>query len=104
MAGPAHPAPPTGPRRARAHPGAERILAQALRELLLAQSSDWLLLLNQGGGDEPLARPAQHLRRCMQLCELAEQTALSDEDHAFLAQVEEEDNPFPYINYRMFTR
>ncbi len=87
-----------------AHGELERILAQALRELLLAQSSDWLLLLNQGAGDEPLNRPAQHLRRCTRLCALAEQAALSEEDRAFLAQIEEEDNPFAYINYRMFTR
>ncbi len=91
-------------RHPQAHGELECILAQALRELLLAQSSDWLLLLNQGAGDESLNRPAQHIRRCMRLCALAEQAALSEEDRAFLAQIEEEDNPFAYINYRMFTR
>ncbi|MFL5806977.1 MAG: 1,4-alpha-glucan branching protein domain-containing protein [Roseiflexaceae bacterium] len=90
----------------RRHPHArgerERVLAQALRELLLAQSSDWPLLLNQGGGDEPLRRPAQHLHRCERLCALAEQAALSEADRAFLEQVEEQDNPFPSLNYRVF--
>ena len=82
----------------------ERVLTQALRELLLAQSSDWPLLVSQGGGgDEALRRPAQHLRRCERLCDLAEAPALSEEDRAFLDQVEELDNPFPYLNYRIFT-
>ncbi len=81
----------------------ERLLAQATRELLLAQSSDWPLLLNQGApAEEPLRRPAQHLRRCEQLCTLAEADVLSEADRAFLDQVEELDNPFPFLNYRVF--
>jgi 1,4-alpha-glucan branching enzyme len=92
-------------RHPQAHGDRERVLTQALRELLLAQSSDWALLLNQGAaGDEPLRRTAQHLRRCEQLCALAEQETLSENDRAFLEQVEEEDNPFPYLNYRVFVR
>jgi 1,4-alpha-glucan branching enzyme len=81
----------------------ERALAQAVRELLLAQSSDWPLLLNQGAADgESLGRPAQHLHRCERLSALAEQAALDDEERAFLEHVEEQDNPFPYLNYRVF--
>ena len=85
-----------------AHGERERLLAQAVRELLLAQSSDWSLLLNQGAGDEALRRPTVHLRRCEQLCALVEQDALGEEDRALLEQIEEEDNPFPYLNYRVF--
>jgi 1,4-alpha-glucan branching enzyme len=80
----------------------ERALAQAVRELLLAQSSDWPLLLNQQAVGEAWERPAQHLQRCERLCALAEQPALSDEDSAFLEHVEEQDNPFPYLNYRVY--
>jgi 1,4-alpha-glucan branching enzyme len=86
-----------------AHGERERLLAQALRELLLAQASDWPLLLNQGApAEEPLRRPALHLRRCEQLCALVEAEKLSEADLAFLEQVEELDNPFPHLNYRVF--
>jgi 1,4-alpha-glucan branching enzyme len=84
--------------------GQERALAQAVRELLLAQSSDWPLLLNQGGvsSAEALRRPVEHLRRCERLCALAEASELSEEDIKFLDLVEELDNPFPNLNYRVF--
>ena len=80
----------------------ERALAQAVRELLLAQSSDWPLLLGQGGGGEALQRPLDHLRRCERLCGLAEANQLSEDDLRFLDTVEELDNPFPTLNYRVF--
>ncbi|HJZ48959.1 MAG TPA: 1,4-alpha-glucan branching protein domain-containing protein, partial [Roseiflexaceae bacterium] len=84
----------------------ERVLAQAVRELLLAQSSDWPLLLNQGAGDiasaELLRRPIEHLRRCERLCALAEGPELTEEDLNFLDLVEELDNPFAELNYRVF--
>jgi 1,4-alpha-glucan branching enzyme len=84
----------------------ERALAQAVRELLLAQSSDWPLLLNQADGDaasaEALRRPVEHLRRCERLCALAELPELNEEDMSFLDLVEELDNPFPNLNYRVF--
>jgi 1,4-alpha-glucan branching enzyme len=86
-----------------AHGERERALAQAVRELLLAQASDWPLLLNQGAaGGEAWGRPARHLHHCEQLCALAEQVVLDDEGRAFLEQLEEQDNPFPYLNYRVF--
>ena len=84
----------------------ERALAQAVRELLLAQSSDWPLLLNRADGEaaatEALRRPVEHLRRCERLCALAEMPELSEEDIRFLDMVEELDNPFPKLNYRVF--
>jgi 1,4-alpha-glucan branching enzyme len=81
----------------------ERALNQALRELLLAQSSDWPLLLNQGVIGDPLQRTSDHLKRCAQLCALAEQPALSEPDRDLLEQLEELDNPFPQLNYRIFS-
>jgi len=82
----------------------ERALAQAVRELLLAQSSDWPLLLNQGNvsSAEVLRRPVEHLRRCERLCTLAEAPELTEEDLALLDLVEELDNPFRNLNYRVF--
>jgi 1,4-alpha-glucan branching enzyme len=82
----------------------ERILNQALRELLLAQSSDWLLLGSQGSDEDPLVRPSMHLRRCHELCDLVAQEPLEDGHILLLEQYEEEDNPFPAINFRMFVR
>jgi 1,4-alpha-glucan branching enzyme len=88
------------------HPNAlgqrERALAQALRELLLAQSSDWPLLINQGDGDTPLRRAVTHLQRCERLCALAEESELSAAGHELIEQFEELDNPFPNLNYRVF--
>jgi 1,4-alpha-glucan branching enzyme len=80
----------------------ERALAQAVRELLLAQSSDWPLLLGQGEGDEALRRPVEHLRRCERLSAIAEAPALTEDDLRFLDTVEELDNPFASLNYRVF--
>jgi 1,4-alpha-glucan branching enzyme len=91
----------------RRHPNAqgdqERALAQAVRELLLAQSSDWPLLLSQGAGDEALRRPVAHLRRCERLCALADAPGWTEDDSAFLDAVEEDDNVFPNLNYRVFS-
>ncbi|MEN9937847.1 MAG: hypothetical protein RLZZ387_4426 [Chloroflexota bacterium] len=90
---------------ARRHPHArgdrERALNQALRELLLAQSSDWALLAGRGLAEPVPQRVAQHLERCEQLCALAEALALSDADQAYLDEVEELDNPFAELNFRV---
>ena len=63
-------------------------------------------MLNQADGDaasaEALRRPIEHLRRCQRLCTLAELPELSEEDISFLDRVEELDNPFPNLNYRVF--
>lgn len=80
----------------------ERALSQAVRELLLAQSSDWPLLLSRGPDAEAIRRPREHLLRCERLCALAEAADWSEEDCAFLDAVEEWDNPFPMLNYRVF--
>jgi 1,4-alpha-glucan branching enzyme len=81
----------------------ERALAQAVRELLLAQSSDWPLQLSRGAGDDALQRPVAHLRRCERLCTLAETPEWSDDDIAFFDAVAEADNSFPNLNYRVFS-
>lgn len=86
-----------------AHGDQERALAQAVRELLLAQSSDWSFLLTQLlENPDARERPLRHLARCERLCDLAAQPALSEADLRFLDEVEELDNPFPNLNYRVF--
>lgn len=78
----------------------ERALNQAVRELLLAQSSDWLLLLSRNDASES-HRPWNHLARCQQMCALAERDSLDEADRTILASIEEIDNPFPHLNYRV---
>lgn len=82
----------------------ERVMNQALRELLLAQSSDWSLLLSQGStNNDAWHRPHQHLERYERLCLMAEESDLLEEGRLFLEQVEELDNPFLHLNYRVYT-
>lgn len=89
-------------RHPNAHNDRERALTQALRELMLAQSSDWPLLVGQGMV-EPLPRRAvQHLERCERLCAIAEAPELDGAARAYLDEVEELDNVFPELNYRVF--
>lgn len=83
-----------------AHGDRERALNQAVRELLLAQSSDWLLLLSRDDAGEA-HRPWDHLERCQRMCALAARDSLDDADQMTLAAIEEIDNPFPFLNYRV---
>ena len=81
----------------------ERLLNQAARELLLAQSSDWPALLSSGDDvAEATRRWRTHLRRCTRLCDLVLRPSLDYESMAALEQIEEQDNPFPELNYRIF--
>ncbi len=73
----------------------ERVLAQALREVLLAQSSTW-----QEQDADP-QRAYTHLGRFDRLYEAAELRAAGDV-RALLDDLEERDNPFATLNYRSF--
>ncbi len=88
----------------RAYPHAdgdqERALNQALRELLLAQSSDWLLLAGRGE-PEAMTRTGRHLARFERMCRIAEQP-INTEEADEISEAEEIANPFPYLNYRIF--
>ena len=82
----------------------ERMLNQAVRELLLAQSSDWLLLLNQQqGASAAYQRTIAHLRRCDELCGMVERRVVDDATKRRLDELEELDNPFPALNFRVFS-
>jgi len=88
---------------ARQHPRAEgitrRALNQALRELLLAQSSDWAFILATGT-HVPYAqkRTKEHLLRFFHL---ADEVRRDQIDESFLRGIESKDNIFADIDYRV---
>ena len=90
-----------------AHPDANgemrAFLDQAARELLLLESSDWPFLVTTGQAKEYAAqRFSEHVERFNRLADIVEHAAPSDNDRAFLADLQERDNPFPAIDYREF--
>jgi 1,4-alpha-glucan branching enzyme len=77
-----------------------RALAQAARELLLAQSSDWAFLMKTGTARAyATRRTEEHLHR---FTRLYEQVSASAVDEPFLANCEFRDNIFPKINWRYY--
>jgi 1,4-alpha-glucan branching enzyme len=84
-----------------AHGLQERVLNQAVRDLLLAQSSDWPLLASQGVLDEALQHVGRHIDRCERLCQIAE-SPITPESEEYLADTEALGNAFPFLNYRMY--
>lgn len=81
----------------------ERVLTQAARELMLAQTSDWPALLSAGlADDERAPRWRTYLSRFAQLAEMARHERLGHGDLFLLEQLEELDGPFASLNYRMF--
>ncbi len=77
-----------------------RCLAQAARELMLAQSSDWAFIMRTGT-TVPYAtrRFEEHILRFHRLCDEAESGQV---DAARLAEVEARDNIFPDVDYRLY--
>ena len=75
-----------------------RALAQAARELMLAQSSDWPFILRTGTSPEyARKRATDHILRFISLYELLVKGQI---DEAWLSQIEAMDNLFPEVNYR----
>jgi 1,4-alpha-glucan branching enzyme len=75
-----------------------RALNQALRELLLAQSSDWAFILGTGTHTEyALRRTKDHLLRFNRLYEDLNSNSI---DEAWLSEIEYKDNIFPNIDYK----
>lgn len=92
---------------AKRHPAAsglqEELLCQAARELLLAESSDWVALIATGAAqDYAQQRFDEHLARFEQLIRFIQGVDPSPDAESYLRQIAELDNPFPFINYRMF--
>ena len=77
----------------------KRALNQALRELLLAQSSDWAFIMATGTHvDYAVKRTKDHLSRFNRLYENVKSNSI---DQNWLADIEYKDNIFPGIDYRV---
>jgi len=77
----------------------KRALNQALRELLLAQSSDWGFILGTGTHTSyAVKRTKDHLLRFTRIYEDIKSNSL---DEGWLADIESKDNIFPNIDYRV---
>ncbi|MEW6170313.1 MAG: 1,4-alpha-glucan branching protein domain-containing protein [Candidatus Omnitrophota bacterium] len=78
---------------------AKRALNQALRELLLAQSSDWAFIMATGTHvDYAIKRTKDHLLRFTKLYEDLKSNSI---DEHWLSDIEWKDNIFPDIDYRV---
>jgi 1,4-alpha-glucan branching enzyme len=76
-----------------------RALNQALRELLLAQSSDWAFIMGTGTHTSyAVKRTKDHLLRFNRLYEEIKSNSI---DVDWLADIESKDNLFPDIDYRV---
>lgn len=81
----------------------DALLCQAARELLLAQSSDWAALIVSGAArDYAQRRFDEHLTRLERLLYYVECPEVPPDAETYLHEIAELDNPFPYINYRIF--
>ncbi|XSG86140.1 MAG: glycoside hydrolase family 57 protein [Methylohalobius sp. ZOD2] len=77
-----------------------RALNQCVRELLLAQSSDWPFIINnETAADYAERRVKDHVARFHYLAESLEQETIDEE---YLAALESMDNLFPQADYRLF--
>src|SRR2546425_551166 len=84
-------------------PELRRVLAQATRELLLLQSSDWQFLITTGtASDYAERRIAEHYAEFKRLCEMAQALeagdTLSPDAEASLRRLEREDFCFPDLD------
>jgi 1,4-alpha-glucan branching enzyme len=78
----------------------ERALNQAARELLLAQSSDWAFIMRTGTMvPYAVRRTRSHLLRLNKIYEDVKSEKI---DSGWLEKVEEIDNIFPNIDYRVY--
>lgn len=80
------------------------LLNQTARELLLLESSDWPFLVTTGqAGEYATKRFNEHTERFDRLAGVAETGGRIDAaDREYLDEIEERDNPFPVIDYRVF--
>ncbi|MGD0336629.1 MAG: 1,4-alpha-glucan branching protein domain-containing protein [Candidatus Omnitrophota bacterium] len=77
----------------------KRGLNQALRELLLAQSSDWGFIMGTGTHTTyAIRRTKEHLLRFLRLYEEIRSNSI---DENWLSDIEYKDNIFPNIDYRV---
>jgi 1,4-alpha-glucan branching enzyme len=87
-------------RRGRVSAVKRRALNQCFRELLLAQSSDWPFIIDQGTSVEYAERRVKdHVARFHYLSRAIETNSVKEE---YLAALEHMDNIFPDIDYKLF--
>ena len=78
----------------------QRALNQCMRELLLAQSSDWPFIISNGTSEQYASRRVRdHVSRFHHLAESIEQNTINKD---MLAVLEDADNIFPKANYRVY--
>ena len=84
-----------------AHGQTRRALDQAAREVMLAQSSDWAFIMKTGT-TVPYAtkRTNDHVKRFTRIYETL--VAGTELDGEWLGEVENRDNLFPEIDYRVY--
>ena len=77
----------------------QRALNQALRELFLAQSSDWAFIMATGTHvDYAVKRTKTHIKRFNKLYEDIKENNI---DQNWLVDIEYKDNIFPDIDYKL---
>jgi len=77
----------------------DRALKQSLRELLLAQSSDWAFIMGSGTHTSyAVKRTKEHILRFTNLYEQIKSNSI---DERWLSDIEYKDNIFPDIDYRV---
>lgn len=86
-----------------------RLLTQALKELLLLQSSDWQFLITTvSAKDYAEKRFVNHHSDFTRLCDLAEQFVkskeLAVEDNKYLDEVENRDSIFPELTLELYVK
>lgn len=82
-------------------PLTKRALDQCMRELLLAQGSDWPFIINNGTSTEyAVRRVKDHVARFCYLAEAIEHNTLNAE---YLAALEQMDNLFPQVKHQLFS-
>jgi 1,4-alpha-glucan branching enzyme len=80
----------------------ERALNQLARELLLAQSSDWAFIMKTNTTVQYARKRTKiHVDRFLTLCDQLSGAAI---DSDYLTAVEERDNIFPAIDFRVYAR
>lgn len=78
----------------------KKALNQCARELLLAQSSDWLFIITHGTMvDYAKKRIKDHIGR---FTKLYEQINSNNIDEEFLKQISKQDSIFPFIDYMIY--
>lgn len=78
-----------------------RALNQAVRELLLAQSSDWAFIMKTGTlVDYAVNRTRDHI---VNFTRLYQNLMWGSVEESFLKEMEEKNSPFPELDYRVFS-